>query len=250
MVRLGTKWPSITSTCRRSATSLTRSTSAPSSREVGGQDRRRQLHRGHARRRSRTSARRRSRTNMPSVPAACGSRSAPRPYAVHGAPGGGAATNSGRFVAAHSSTPSVSSLVRVHTEYDEDPTRSHERCGRRRAGRAAAWPARRSCRVRRRQRASGRRRSTPIPLHGASSSTRSNIPARSGGPRGVADDREELRRARCGGGRRRSCGLARRRRRARRPTRRRPPARRSRWPCRRVRRRDRRSAPLVPAPAR
>ena len=44
MVRFGTKWPSITSTWSRSAASATRSTSARQFREVGRQDRRRQLH--------------------------------------------------------------------------------------------------------------------------------------------------------------------------------------------------------------
>ena len=51
--------------------------------EVGGEDRGRELHRAKARRvrrpRTAPSRRRRSRTNMPSVPAACGSSSAPRP---------------------------------------------------------------------------------------------------------------------------------------------------------------------------
>ena len=53
---------------------------------------------------------------MPSVRAADGTSSAPRPCRRHGSPGGATATKSGSSDAANASTPTVSRLVSVHTE--------------------------------------------------------------------------------------------------------------------------------------
>ena len=82
-------------------------------REVGGENRRRDLHHADVhgyRERSST------RTNMPSVRAADGTSNAPRPCRRHGAPGGSSATKSGSSDAANASTASVSIRVSVHTE--------------------------------------------------------------------------------------------------------------------------------------
>ena len=130
-------------------------------------------------------------TNMPSVCASDGKRIAPRPCGRHGAGGGGSAASSGSSRRAHSST-SRSRRASACTP--------RTRAGRRACTAAAAAASRTRCSAARsrdvgrlhRHRASGRRRSTPSPLHGASSSTRSNAPSRTGGWRPsatIVDDR-------------------------------------------------------------
>ena len=75
---------------------------------------------------------------MPSVPAASGRRSAPRPCGIHGSPGGASAVKSGRCSAAHASMSTVSSRVSVHTEYTSMPPGRTIVGGRRRAARVAS----------------------------------------------------------------------------------------------------------------
>ena len=71
MVRLGTKWPSITSTCNRSASPRHGSIVVPEPGEVGRQDRWCDLDgAGHRARRYPSSSPRGASTYMPSVPAA------------------------------------------------------------------------------------------------------------------------------------------------------------------------------------
>ena len=53
---------------------------------------------------------------MPSVPAAWGSRRAPRPHGTHGVPGGSAGLEVGAAAASRSSTAVVSAAVSVQTE--------------------------------------------------------------------------------------------------------------------------------------
>ena len=81
-----------------------------------------------------------------------------------------------------------------------------------------------------------------MPLHGASSSTRSNVPMSTGRSRPSATTHDHVREVQAGGRFFDEARRARRRRRRRPPHRRRPLARRSRWPCRRGQRRDRRCA--------
>src|SRR5437016_10090037 len=83
-------------------------------REVGGQDRRGELHDPDPIDLVAT-------TNIPSVPAACGSSFAPRPNGRHGGPGGASARRWGNASAIHSSISTVSARVSVHTEYTRRP---------------------------------------------------------------------------------------------------------------------------------
>ena len=116
---------------------------------------------------------------MPSAPAGSGRTRPPRPHRSHPS-GGGSGSRSPWCSARWSSIPRVSTAVRVHTLYVRTPP-------------GASSPAAAStivrCTVASRpgasrstlHRASGRRRRTPSPEHGASTSTPSNDPCRSGG---------------------------------------------------------------------
>ena len=120
--------------------------------------------------------RRSARTYIPSVPAVCGSSNAPRPSGSQGGPGGG--TTSAQPVDSAFGQPRV----------DVDGLRPgqgahavHEHAAGHHQG--AAADSRRRWRVakrsassgRTRQRASGRRRSTPRPVQGASTSTPAKV---------------------------------------------------------------------------
>ena len=157
-----------------------------------------------------------------------------------------------RAAGTSTTTPAVSARCGEHVTYATTPPgrtapaprASSSRCSRASAGRSPAC---------RRQRASGRRRSAPSPVHGASSSTRSK-PARQAGSRPVGRPRTSTSTgsphsagrtspARCGA---RSTAVSRRR--AGRPARRAAP------PCRPARRTGRASGrpgpPAVPRRAR
>ncbi len=183
---------------------------------------------------------------MPSVAAACGSRSAPRPRG-QGAPGGGDRDQVGQVLG----RPPVDAqrlLVgeRAH-RVQEDTARPHQEGGRRQeialqrrelrrsspvadaSGRRAGGAARR-CRCTARRAAPGRTsRRAP-----AGSGRRPRAGTGAGG--------------RCGDGHRRSCGPARHRRRARPLHRSGRRARRWRWPSHPARRRRRPRAPPASAP--
>ena len=123
-------------------------------------------------------------------PASWGSSSPPRPCSRHGGPGGSSGCELGMRGRRCSSTPSVSSSVSVHTLYTSAPPGRDEL--HRRVDQLASAGRRgdRRPRAAMRQRASGRRRSTPRPEHGASTSTRSKPPARSGRCRASATTTE------------------------------------------------------------
>ena len=119
---------------------------------------------------------------MPSVPRVVRERAArPGPCGRHGAPGGGSATKLGQRRRAPTRRPErLGARERAH-RVDEPAARAAPRAAA--AASSSRWSAASSRRRRAaaiRQRASGRRRSTPSPVHGASSSTRSNAPSRTG----------------------------------------------------------------------
>ena len=125
---------------------------------------------------------------MPSVRAADGRRSAPRPCRRHGAPGGVERDEVGELRRGQRVDPErLDPGERAHG-VDEPPARAHRARRARRAARAAASASSAASRGCTRQRASGRRRSTPSPVHGASSSTRSKVPSRDRQPASVGDD--------------------------------------------------------------
>ena len=185
----------------------------PSSREVGGQDRRRDLHRAHASGTPASIWRGWPRESAPVTPnesasatqaqdehavGAGGLREQERaaPVRRHGAPGGGSGDEVGRArSAAHASTPSVSLVGERAHRVHEHGRRAAPGGGR---GEQVALQRRRARSIVSgcmRQRASGRRRSTPRPLHGASSSTRSNDRGAHRRRSAVGHEREQVRQA-------------------------------------------------------
>ena len=152
-------------------------------REVGGEDRGRNLHRrGYDGVRLARRAFEARATNMPSVRASDGSRIAPRPVRP---PRRAGRRERDEARAARRRGPRVDAerlVARERADRVHEPAAGPHRVPRPpRAARAAARRGRRRRCGSTRQRASGRRRSTPRPLHGASSSTRSNAPSRTGG---------------------------------------------------------------------
>ena len=183
MVRLGTKWPSITSTCRRSATSAHPLDVGRRAGEVGGQDRRRQLHHGHAigTRLSRCAAARGRTCRRCRRPAAAAARRGRGGSTVR--PARGRAVEAGQCGA--SPVVDADGLrpgERAH-RVDEHATRAHQR---RRGGEQLALERGELVDRRPVPAASGRRgggAARRCRCTGASSSTRSKQPSRSGGRR-------------------------------------------------------------------
>ena len=214
-------------------------------REIGGQDRGRDLHAPEAT--SPLAVRVKLSTNMPSV---CASDGQQDRAAAELAPRRGRrrfGDELGEGSRAPTRRPRASPRATTCTPRRRGDRRASPRRPRPRAGPVAT----RRGRARRsgctRQRASGRRRSTPSPLHGASSRTRSNAPSRTPGCRPSATIGDDgVAHADAFRGARRRCAPARDagRRRRRRP--RRPCARPPRSPCRpartRCRARGRRAA--------
>ena len=186
IVRFGTKWPSITSTCRRSASGATRSTSAASTRSrrtridgaifiwrralpcgpTSGQLRRNDAHEHAVGAARPAGAGARARTVRP--PRCAGRRLGDEAGEVARRPA--RRRRSSRRGSA--CTPSRRAGRRAHRGRGAAQELALER--RRAVDRDSGSM---------RQRASGRRRSTPRPEHGASTSTRSNAPGATGSRR-------------------------------------------------------------------
>ncbi len=176
IVRLGTKCPSITSTCSQSASERTRSISAP--RAAKSADRMEGAIRSIG-------------VTLLPAPARPGRTSRPcrRPGAAAARPGPGW-TRADREAAAGPARPGPGQPVvnagrllvgEGADAVDQDPTWPYQRDGRTSGGDAASRPRRSTSPGCTRQRASGRRRNTPSPEQGASTRTRSKVPARQGG---------------------------------------------------------------------
>ena len=109
--------------------------------------------------------------------AATAARTGPAPRSSAGANSGRASSAvTGWRRSASATTPTVSARCGEQVAYSTTPPGRVSRDRRRPAARAAAWPARATSAGVRRQRASGRRRSAPSPVHGASTRTRSKLP--------------------------------------------------------------------------
>ena len=143
---------------------------APERREVGRQDRRGDLHPANVPPRQR-SARCNDSTNIPSVPAVCGRSRAPRPTGVQAAPGGGTARRSASCAAQLVDADRLRVGERAHRVH-EPAAVAHER-GRRRQDRLLELHELVDGGGRDPPPGVGTRRSTPRPLHGASTRTRS-----------------------------------------------------------------------------
>ena len=187
---------------------------------------------------------------MPSVRAADGTSSAPRPCRRHGAPGGSTRDELGELRRRERVDAEVS-IARERAHRVDEPAAG--RTARAAAREQRALERRRGRRRRvgcTRQRASGRRRSTPSPVHGASSSTRSKLAVGDRELAAVGDDGRDRRRARSAP--RRACTVRTRAgcRSAATTSRRRACARPRRSPCRRARTRRRARAPPAAGRAR
>ena len=200
-MRFGTKWLSITSTCSQSAPATA------AARRPGGRNRPTGCSARSEARRCRTRAsdgtlqarhaaqsqaagqrRRSSAQNIASVPCRCGQSCTVGPSPSRARPANGRARRSAPGSAASTAiTPRGLGRVRRAGDVGDHAARPGQPRAPRRAARAAVRPVRRTSLGWRRQRASGRRRSAPRPVQGASSSTRSNPPPAPAELPGVAD---------------------------------------------------------------
>ncbi len=248
IVRLGTKWPSITSTWRRSASAATRSTSsaswAKSADRIDGAIFMASPRATAATRRPSPRSGARAKRAATIHPVGAGVvREQDRAASARLATARPAAARrrvAGARRAAQASTPVVSSAVSVHTEYTSDTARPDDAGGRARAGRVGAPRARRRSAGRMRQRGLGApaehaqaaaRRVDQDPVERSQSG-----PGAPGRRRRPGGPRSSPSRSRADATRR---DAARRGRRGDDQAVARPLARRSRSPCRRVRRRRR-----------